>query len=99
MTTRITDSVKLDATHQLLADVAARYYLGCKTYHCTDKDTPERTHWHIRLKTLAQLGNQLADALIVTRPNWQVLYYTAHRYRRHDHNPFTRHDSDPAVVS
>jgi hypothetical protein len=59
MTTRITDGVKLDAAHRLLCDIAARYYLGCKAFHiCAETGAPERVHWHIRLKTLAQFGNR-----------------------------------------
>lgn len=97
MTTRITDGVKFDATQQLLHDIAVRYYLGSKAFHiCAETGAEQRVHWHVRLKTLAQLGNQLADALIVPRPNWPALFYTAHRYRRLTHNPFTR--SDPAVT-
>ncbi|GAA1028507.1 hypothetical protein GCM10009557_13790 [Virgisporangium ochraceum] len=89
MTTRITDGVKLDAVHELLRDVAASYYMGCKAYHIfTETGADERVYWHIRLKTLTQFGNQLADALVVARPNWKVLYHTARRYRRLDHDPF-----------
>jgi hypothetical protein len=99
MTTRITDGVKLDAAHQLLHDIAARYYLGCKAYHiCAETGAADRVHWHIRLKTMAQVGNQLADALIVARPNWRVLYHTAQRHRHLGHNPFSSNGSHRVVT-
>jgi hypothetical protein len=80
---------KLAAADELLRGIAEKYYMGAKAFHiCAQAGSPDRAHWHVRLKTLAQIGNQLADALVVTRPDWKTLFYTAHRYRNLDHNPF-----------
>ena len=96
MTVHSAQRNRLSGASELLRDLAEHYYLGCKAYHiCTQTGSPERRQWHVRLKTLAQIGNRLADVLHETRPNWKILFHTAHRYRQLDHNPF--HTPTPAA--
>jgi hypothetical protein len=86
---RIATQAKLDATSRLLALLAQDYYRGCKAYHVlTAQRSPDRAHWHVRLKTMAQLGNALADALIQPRPNWPALFHIADRFRTVPGDPF-----------
>jgi hypothetical protein len=85
----IQQQARLEATGHLLCEMAKEYYLGCKAYHQqVEIGADTRALWHIRLKTLAQIGNQLADVLGVPRPNWPVLYHIAHRFRFLTGNPF-----------
>lgn len=87
---------KLAAADELLRGIADKYYMGAKAFHiCAHAGSPDRALWHVRLKTLTQIGNQLADALTVPRPNWKVLFYTAHRYRNLDHNPLQAGETQP----
>ncbi len=86
---RISHQIRIDATAQLLRQIAQDYYLGCRAYHVlVEHHSPERAHFHVRLKTLAQIGAALADALCTPRPNWPVLYHIARRYRHQQANPF-----------
>ena len=96
MTVHSEQRAKLAAADELLRGIAEKYYMGAKAFHiCAHAGSPDRAHWHVRLKTLAQIGNQLADALQQTRPDWKVLFYTAHRYRNLDHNPFQATATEP----
>lgn len=86
---RVKDQARITAAGQTLRQIAEQYYLGCRAYHqlvaCRSQ---HRVLWHVRLKTLAQTGNQLADALHLARPNWPLLYHISHRYCRNSGNPF-----------
>jgi hypothetical protein len=86
---RIKDQARIAGTEQALRQIAEQYYLGCRAYHQLVKaGSDKRVLWHIRLKTLAQTGNQLADALMLPRPNWPALYHISQRYSRNTANPF-----------
>ena len=85
---RIGVQVKLDAAHHLLRHIAEDYYLGAKTYHTLTPKTAQRAYSHVRLKTLAQLGTSLADALGCLCPHWEVLYHTAGYNPADSFNPF-----------
>jgi hypothetical protein len=96
--TRTDHRAVVTAASELLHGIAVKYYLGCKAYHlCVQAGSPDRALWHVRLKTLTQIGNQLADALGQPWPNWPVLFHTAHRYRRLDHNPFIITPPEPTA--
>jgi len=85
---RISVQAQLLQAQHLLRHIAEDYYTGATTYHTLTPKTVQRAYWHVRLKTLTQIGSSLADALNSRRPHWELLYHLAGREPRSGFNPF-----------
>ncbi|HZN71818.1 MAG TPA: hypothetical protein VFC00_09095 [Micromonosporaceae bacterium] len=73
--TQLSMQIQLAQIEHLLRHIAEDYYTAAKAYHILRATGhPDRIRFHARLKTLAQVGNSLADALHCRRPPWHLFY-------------------------
>ncbi|HZN72693.1 MAG TPA: hypothetical protein VFC00_13575 [Micromonosporaceae bacterium] len=87
--TRLSLQIQLAQIEHLLRHIAEDYYTAAKAYHILRATGhPDRIRLHARLKTLAQVGNSLADALHCRRPPWHLFYDHTGRDPHCTANPF-----------
>lgn len=66
------DTIK--CVEDVLRKLADDYYTGCQQYEAVPQpDSSQRIYWRIRLIAMRDIGEQLADALRITPPDWATM--------------------------